>query len=90
MEPAPTGIEDRLARLEGQYHGLSKELNDKFNDLHKALDEVRKQLEGLQKVKSGMLSSESLADVISRIDQRIEDTHKQVMAISDAIQVRSR
>ncbi len=90
MEPAATNLEDRLARLEGQYHALSEELSDGFKDLRDALNDVRKQVESLQNVKSGMLSSESLADVISRIDQRIDDMHKQVIAISNAIQVRPR
>jgi hypothetical protein len=90
MEPAATSLEDRLARLEGQYHALSKELSDGFKDLHDTLNDVHKQVESLQNVKSGMLSSESLADVISRIDQRIDDMHKQVIAISNALQIRSR
>lgn len=90
MEPAATSLEDRLARLEGQYHGLSQMLADGFSDLHDALNDVRKQVESLQNVKSGMLSSESLADVVSRIDQRVDDMHKQVIAISNAIQVRPR
>ncbi len=88
MEPPATGLEDRLARLEGQYHALSQELSDGFKDLHDTLNDVRTQIESLQNVKSGMLSSESLADVISRIDQRVDDIHKQVIAISNMIQER--
>ncbi len=88
MEQMPANIADRLARLEGQYYALSKELSDGFKELHGAVDEVRKQVESLQNVKSGMLRSESLGDVLKRLDDRVNEMHKQVVALTKTFQTR--
>ncbi len=78
----------RLARLEGQYHALSQELNEKFNELHNMLENVQKQVEEINTVKGGMFRSQSLSDVVKRVDQEVQEMHKQVIAISNALQVK--
>lgn len=83
METEPQTIEERLARLEGQYHALSKELSDGFGDLRKTIDTMQQQVEEIHTVKGGLLRSETLADVIKRIDDQVQEMHKQVIAISN-------
>lgn len=88
MERTPETIEERMARLEGQYHALSKELTDGLGGMQETLDKLREQVEGVVNVKSGMLKSESLADVITRIDSKLDEMQKQIVAISNALQVK--
>ena len=88
MDQTSLNLDMRLARLEGQYHALSQELNDKFKDLQNTLEKVQKQVEDLNTVKGGMLRSQSLSDVVKRVDQEVQEMHKQVIAISNALQVR--
>jgi uncharacterized coiled-coil protein SlyX len=88
MERTPETIEERMARLEGQYHALSKELTDGLGGMQETLDNLREQVEGLTKVKGGMLKSESLSDVIGRMDGRLDEMQKQMVAISNALQVK--
>ncbi len=88
MERTPISIEDRMARLEGQYYALSKELSDRFKEIHGAIDEVNKKVESLQNVKSGMLRSESLGDVLKRLDDRVDEVHKQVTSLTKTFQRR--
>lgn len=78
----------RLARLEGQYHALSQELTAKFQDLQNVLEKVQKQVEEINTVKGGMLRSQNLSDVVKRIDGEVQEMHKQVIAISNALQVK--
>jgi uncharacterized coiled-coil protein SlyX len=87
MERNPETIEDRLARLEGQYHGLSKELHDGLAGLQATLDKMRQQVEDVYTVKGGMLKSEHLPNVIQRMDSEIQEMHKQVIAISNQLQI---
>jgi hypothetical protein len=86
MEQEPQTIEDRLARLEGQYHALSKELMDGFKGLNDTIDKMQQQLAEIHTVKGGLLKSETLADVVKRIDQQLQDMHKQVVAMSNTMQ----
>jgi hypothetical protein len=86
MEREPQTIEDRLARLEGQYHALSKELTDGFKGLNDTIDKMQQQLEEIHTVKGGLIKSETLADVVKRIDQQLQEMHKQVVAISNTMQ----
>ncbi|HEX6289242.1 MAG TPA: hypothetical protein VFZ66_08635 [Herpetosiphonaceae bacterium] len=86
MEREPQTLEDRLARLEGQYHALSKELMDGFKDLRDRLDKAQQQLDEVHTVKGGLVKSETLADVITRIDRQVDEMHKQVIAISNTMQ----
>lgn len=88
MEALPQNTEDRLARLEGQYHALSKELTDNFKEVRDTLSKVQQDLEGLTSVKSGMLKSESLTDVLKRLDQRTDEMQKQIESISNAVQIK--
>jgi uncharacterized coiled-coil protein SlyX len=88
MERTPETIEERMARLEGQYHALSKELTDGLGGMQETLDNLRQQVEGVVKVKSGMLKSESLSDVITRMDGKLDEMQKQIVAISNALQVK--
>jgi archaellum component FlaC len=88
MERTPETIEERMARLEGQYHALSKDLTDGLGGRKETLDNLREQVEGLTKVKGGMLKSESLSDVIGRMDGRLDEMQKQIVAISNALQVK--
>ncbi len=86
MEREPQTIEDRLARLEGQYHALSKELTDGFKGLRDTIDKMQQQVEEIHTVKSGLIKSETLADVVKRIDDQIQEMHKQVITISNTMQ----
>ncbi len=88
MERTPETLEERMARLEGQYHALSKELTDGLGGMQATLDKLREQVEGVVNVKSGMLKSESLADVITRMDGKLDEMQKQIVAISNALQVK--
>jgi ribosomal protein L9 len=88
MEPDVQSVEQRLARLEGQYHALSQELNDNFKELRNTLEKVQKQVEEIHTVKGGMFRSQNLSDVIKRVDQEVQEMHRQVVAISNALQVR--
>jgi hypothetical protein len=89
MEREPQTIEERLARLEGQYHALSKELADGFGGLRKTIDAMQQQVEEIHTVKGGLIRSETLADVIKRIDEQVQEMHKQVIAISNTVQTGS-
>jgi phage shock protein A len=86
MEREPQTVEDRLARLEGQYHALSKELADGFKSLRDTLDAMKQQVDEMHTVKSGLIRSETLADVVTRIDEQVQEMHKQVVAISNTVQ----
>ena len=88
MERLPQDSEDRLARLEGQYHTLSKELTDKFKDLKDTLTKVQQQVEEIHTVKTGMLKSENLSDVVLRIDQQLDAMQKQIVVISNNVQIK--
>lgn len=88
METLPENTDDRLARLEGQYHALSKQLTDNFKEVRDTLDQVKNDLEGLTQVKSGMLKSESLTDVLKRLDERTDEMQKQIQSISNAVQIK--
>lgn len=86
---AQNDIDARLARLEGQYHALSRDMNDKFKELHDTLNKVQKQVENMDSVKGGMFRSQSLGDVMKRVDQQVQEMHQQVIAISNALQVKA-
>jgi ABC-type transporter Mla subunit MlaD len=88
MDGNITDLDARLARLEGQYHALSQELNDNFKEVRNTLQKVQKQVDELGTVKGGMFRSQSLGDVMKRLDQQVGEMHQQVQAISDALQVR--
>jgi septation ring formation regulator EzrA len=87
MEREPQNTEERLARLEGQYHALSKELTDNFKTVQDTLNKMQQQLQEVHTIKSGMLKSETLPDVPQRIDQQIDQMHKQIVAISNQLQI---
>lgn len=87
MQTEPQNIEDRLARLEGQYHALSKELTDNFKTVQDTLNTVQQQVEEIHTVKSGMLKSETLPDLLQRIDEQLQRVSKQVVAISNNLQI---
>lgn len=84
-----TSIDARLARLEGQYHALSRELHDKLGEVHTTLEKIQKQVDDVNTVKGGMFRSQSLGDVVKRVDQQVQEMNERVMAISNALQVRS-
>jgi len=86
---AQNDLDERLARLEGQYHALSRDMNDKFKELRDTLDKVQKQVENMDTVKGGMFRSQSLGDVVKRVDQQVQEMHQQVIAISNALQVKA-
>jgi predicted nucleic acid-binding Zn-ribbon protein len=86
---AQNDIDERLARLEGQYHALSRDLNDKLKELHNMLEKVQKGVENMDKVKGGGFRNQSLGDVVKRVDQEVQEMHQQVIAISNALQVKS-
>ncbi len=88
MDQNTLSTDMRLARLEGQYHALSQELTEKFQNLQNVLEKVQKQVEEINTVKGGMLRSQNLSDVVKRIDGEVQEMHKQVIAISNALQVR--
>jgi len=82
MEPEATTLEDRLARLEGQYHALGKELADNFKSIHDTLADVGSKLDQMHIVKRGMLKKETLAEAVARIDGRLDEVGKQIEAIA--------
>ena len=82
-------IEARLAHLEGQYHGLSRDMNDKFKDVRDLLEKIQKQVNNNTSVKGGMFRNQSLGDVVKHVDQEVQEMHQQVIAISNALQVKS-
>lgn len=81
-------IESRLAHLEGQYHALSRDMNDKFKEVRNLLEKIQKQVDNNTSVKGGF-RSQSLGDVVKRVDQEVQEMHQQVIAISNALQVKS-
>lgn len=87
MQTEPQTIEERLARLEGQYHALSKELTDNFKTVQDTLSTVKQQVEEIHTVKSGLLRSETLPDVLKRMDEQLQHLSKQVVAISNNLQI---
>lgn len=87
MEQEPQDIQDRLARLEGQYHALSKELTDNFKTMQDTLNKMQQQLDEVHTVKSGLLKSKTLPDVLQNIDQQVDQMHKQLVAISNQLQI---
>ena len=89
MEQAPQTLEDRLARLEGQYHALSKELTDGFKNIQDTLGTVQQQVKEIHDVGGGLLKTETLADVVKRLDQHVQEMHKQVIAINNTLQTRT-
>ena len=84
---AQNDIDARLARLEGQYHALSRDMNDKHKELRDLLQKIQKQVENNTSVKGGF-RSQSLSDVVKRVDQEVQEMHQQVIAISNALQVK--
>lgn len=87
MQTEPQNVEERLARLEGQYHALSKELTDNFKTVQDTLNTVQQQVEEIHTVKGGLLKSETLPDVLKRIDEQLQQVSKQVVAISNNLQI---
>ncbi len=85
---AQNDIDTRLARLEGQYHALSRDMNDKHKELRNLLEKIQKQLENNTSVEGGF-RSQSLSDVVKRVDQEVQEMHQQVIAISNALQVKA-
>ncbi len=85
---AANDMDARLARLEGQYHALSRDMNDKHKELRDLLEKIQKQVENNTSVKGGF-RSQSLSDVVKRVDQEVQEMHQQVIAISNALQVKS-
>ena len=57
--------------------------SDGFGELRKTVDTMQQQVEEIHTVKGGFLRSETLADVIKRIDDQVQEMHKQVIAISN-------
>ena len=78
---------ERLARLEGQHHALSKELTDNFKTVQDTLTTMQQQVEEIHTVKSGLLKSEKLSDVLQRIDGQLGTLQKQIVAISNNLQI---
>lgn len=87
MEREPQTTDERLARLEGQYHALSKELTDGLKQINDTMSKVQQQVEEIHTVKGGMLKSETLPDVLKRIDDQVQTIQKQVVAISNNLQI---
>lgn len=87
MQRGPENTDDRLARLEGQYHALSKEITDGFKAVNNTLNDMKKQVDEIHTVKSGLLKNEKIGDVIQRLDDKIDQMQKQVIAISDNLQI---
>lgn len=87
MEREPQNTDERLARLEGQYHALSKELTDNFKTVQDTLTTMQQQVEEIHTVKSGLLKSEKLSDVLQRIDGQLGTMQKQIVAISNTLQI---
>ena len=87
MQTEPETLEERMARLEGQYHALSKELTDNFKSIQDTLNNVQKQVDDMHTVKGGLLKSETLSDVLKRMDDQLQQVSKQVVAISNNLQI---
>ena len=87
MQTEPETLEERMARLEGQYHALSKELTDNFKTVQDTLNTMQKQVEEIHTVKGGLLRSETLPDVLKRMDDQLQQVSKQVVAISNNLQI---
>lgn len=87
MQTEPETLEERMARLEGQYHALSKELTDNFKTVQDTLNSMQKQVEEIHTVKGGLLKSETLPDVLKRMDDQLQQVSKQVVAISNNLQI---
>lgn len=87
MQTEPQNVEERLARLEGQYHALSKELTDNFKTVQDTLNTMKQQVEEIHTVKGGLLRSETLPDVVKRMDEQLQQISKQVVAISNSLQI---
>ena len=87
MQTEPETLEERMARLEGQYHALSKELTDNFKTVQDTLNTRQKQVEEIHTVKGGLLRSETLPDVLKRMDDQLQQVSKQVVAISNNLQI---
>ncbi len=87
MQTEPETLEERMARLEGQYHALSKELTDNFKTVQDTLNTMQKQVEEIHTVKGGLLRSETLPDVLKRMDDQLQRMSKQVVAISNNLQI---
>ncbi len=88
MELDATTLEDRLARLEGQYHGLAKVLADNFKSIHDALADAGKKLDEIHTVKRGMMKKETLADAVTRLDGRLDEVGKRIEMIAKELGVR--
>ena len=87
MQTEPETLEERMARLEGQYHALSKELTDNFKTIQDTLNNMQKQVEEIHTVKGGLFKSETLPDVLKRMDDQLQQVSKQVVAISNNLQI---
>ena len=87
MQTEPETLEERMARLEGQYHALSKELTDNFKTVQDTLNTMQKQVEEIHTVRGGLLRSETLPDVLKRMDDQLQQVSKQVVAISNNLQI---
>jgi DNA-binding FrmR family transcriptional regulator len=87
MQTEPQNVEERLARLEGQYHALSKELTDNFKTVQDSLNTMKQQVQEIHTVKGGLLKSETLPDVVKRMDEQLQQISKQVVAISNSLQI---
>lgn len=87
MQTEPETLEERMARLEGQYHALSKEVTDNFKTVQDTLNTMQKQVEAIHTVKGGLLRSETLPDVLKRMDDQLQQMSKQVVAISNNLQI---
>jgi uncharacterized protein YukE len=87
MQTEPETLEERMARLEGQYHALSKELTDNFKTVQDTLNNMQKQVQEMHTVKGGLLKSETLPDVLKRMDDQLQQVSKQVVAISNNLQI---
>jgi DNA-binding FrmR family transcriptional regulator len=87
MQTEPQNVEERLARLEGQYHALSKELTDNFKTVQDSLNTMKQQVQEIHTVKGGLLKSETLPDIVKRMDEQLQQISKQVVAISNSLQI---
>jgi uncharacterized protein YukE len=63
-------------------------MNDKHKELRDLLEKIQKQVENNTSVKGGF-RSQSLSDVVKRVDQEVQEMHQQVIAISNALQVKA-
>jgi hypothetical protein len=52
------------------------------------LEKIQKQLDNNTSVKGGF-RNQSLGDVVKRVDKEVQEMHQQVIAISNALQVKS-